>query len=230
MGEGGTGLSPNPRPAHADEDALRGSPHHLGRSQPAASPRGAAMPCSGCRAGHPRHVPHLTATKTARAGRPTSKVEVLRRNLRRSPSRRYRRGDRIRHPADHLLAPRGQGARALSCLERDPKDRPMTRKPWPSKKPLPRFATEEKELAFWARHDVPWDDHAQWEEVPGPVVGIAATKPKTLRVTLPASQEVLLGRLAKQRHVTKEKALEAIISEALGATARAPRRKRAAGA
>lgn len=31
----------------------------------------------------------------------------------------------------------------------------MTRKPWPSNKPLPRFASEEEELAFWERHDVP---------------------------------------------------------------------------
>jgi hypothetical protein len=106
----------------------------------------------------------------------------------------------------------------------------MTRKLWPSKKPLPRFTMEDKERAFWATHDVPWDDQAEWEEVRGPVVGIGATKPKTLRVTLPASQEVLLGRLARQQHVTKEKALETIISDALRATARTPRRKRAASA
>jgi hypothetical protein len=106
----------------------------------------------------------------------------------------------------------------------------MKRKPWPSNKPLPRFATEEEELAFWEHHDVPWDDEADWEEVPGPVVAIAATKPKTIRVTLPATQEEVLGRLARQRRVTKEKALEAIIGEALGAPARAPRRKRVANA
>jgi hypothetical protein len=36
--------------------------------------------------------------------------------------------------------------------------------------------------------------------------------------------------LARQRHLSKEKALEAIIAEALGAPARAVRRKRDAGA
>jgi hypothetical protein len=106
----------------------------------------------------------------------------------------------------------------------------MTRKPWPANKPLPRFATEQEELAFWERHDVPWDDAATSEEVPGPVVAIAATKPKAIRVVLPPGQEARLGRLAQQQHITKEKALEAIIGEALGAPARAVRRKRAAGA
>jgi hypothetical protein len=106
----------------------------------------------------------------------------------------------------------------------------MTRKPWPATKPLPRFATEQDELAFWERHDVPWSDAGNSEEVPGPVVAIAATRPKAIRVVLPPSQEERLGRLARQQHLTKEKALEAIIGEALGVPARAVRRKRAAGA
>ena len=106
----------------------------------------------------------------------------------------------------------------------------MTRKPWPANKPLPRFATEQEELAFWERHDVPWDDAATSEEVPGPVVAIAATKPKAIRVVLPPGQEARLGRLAQQQHITKEKALEAIIGEALRAPARTPPRKRAVGA
>ena len=106
----------------------------------------------------------------------------------------------------------------------------MTRKPWPSNKPLPRFASGEEELAFWERHDVPWDDEAQWEKVPGPVVAIGATKPKAIHVVLPPSQEARLGRIARERRVSKAKALEAIIGEALGAPARAMRRKRAAGA
>ena len=106
----------------------------------------------------------------------------------------------------------------------------MRRTPWPRKKPLPTFANEQEELAFWERHDVPWDDSATSEEVAGPVVAIAATRPKAIRVVLPPSQEARLGRLARQQHVTKEKALEAIIGEALEAPARAVRRKRAAGA
>jgi hypothetical protein len=106
----------------------------------------------------------------------------------------------------------------------------MTRKPWPANRPLPRFATEEEELAFWERHDVPWDDAATSEEVSGPVVAIAATRPKAIRVVLPPSQEARLGRLARERHITKEKALEVIIGEALGAPGRASRRKRAASA
>ena len=105
----------------------------------------------------------------------------------------------------------------------------MTRKPWPSNKPLPRFASEGEELAFWERHDVTWDDEAQWEEVPGPVVAIGGAKPKAIRVVLPPSQEARLGRIARERHVSKEKALEAIIGEALAAPARSGRRKRAAG-
>jgi hypothetical protein len=107
---------------------------------------------------------------------------------------------------------------------------PMTRKAWPSNKPLPRFATEEVELAFWERHDVTWDDAANWEEVPGPVVAIGATRPRAIRVVLPASQEARLGRMARQQHITKERALEAIIGAALGAPAQAVRRKGAAGA
>jgi hypothetical protein len=55
---------------------------------------------------------------------------------------------------------------------------------WPSNKPLPRFASEEEELAFWKRHDVPWNDEAQWEEVAGPVVAIGGTKPQAIRVVL----------------------------------------------
>jgi hypothetical protein len=105
----------------------------------------------------------------------------------------------------------------------------MTRKPWPSNKPLPRFASEEEELAFWERHDVPWDDEAQWEEVPGPVVAIGGTKPKAIRVVLPPSQEARLGRIARERHISREKVLETIIGEALAAPARTARRKRAAG-
>jgi hypothetical protein len=131
---------------------------------------------------------------------------------------------------DHLLAPRGPRARALSCVERDSKGVTMTRKPWPANKPLPRFATEQEELAFWERHDVPWDDAANWEEVPGPVVAIAATRPKAIHVVLPPGQEARLGRIARERRVSKEKVLEAIIGKALVAPARAARRKRAVGA
>jgi hypothetical protein len=125
---------------------------------------------------------------------------------------------------------RGPRARALSCVERDSKGVTMTRKPWPANKPLPRFATEQQELTFWERHEVPWDDTANWEEVSGPVVAIAATRPKAIHVVLPPSQEARLGRLAREQHITKEKALEAIIGEALRAPARTPRRKRAVGA
>jgi thiamine monophosphate synthase len=87
-----------------------------------------------------------------------------------------------------------------------------------------------RELAFWERHDVPWDGEAQWEEVPGPVVAIGGTKPKAIRVVLPPSQEARLGRIARERRISKAKALEAMIGEALAAPARAARRKRAAGA
>jgi hypothetical protein len=114
-------------------------------------------------------------------------------------------------------------------METDPKGVPMTRKPWPSNKPLPRFASEEEELAFWERHDVPWDDEAHWEEVPGPVVAIGGTKPKAIRVVLPPSQEARLGRIARERCESKEKVLEGIIGEALGTPTRT-RRKRAATA
>jgi hypothetical protein len=93
----------------------------------------------------------------------------------------------------------------------DPKGVPMTRKPWPSNKPLPRFASEQEELAFWERHDVPWDDEAQWEEVP--VIAIGGTKPKAIRMVLPPSQEARLGQIARERRVSKEKALEGIIFE-----------------
>ncbi len=115
-------------------------------------------------------------------------------------------------------------------METDSEDRKMTRKIWPSKKPLPRFASEAEELAFWEAYDVPWSDEAEGEEVRGPAVSVAAKRPRTLKVTLPASQEAVLGRLAKQQHMSKEQALEAIIREALR-PARAPqRRKRAASA
>jgi hypothetical protein len=56
----------------------------------------------------------------------------------------------------------------------------MRRKPWPSSRSLPRFGSEEQELAFWERHDVPWDDEAQWEGVPGPEIqayGALADRP-----------------------------------------------------
>jgi len=102
----------------------------------------------------------------------------------------------------------------------------MRRKTWPSNKALPRFSSEAEELTFWETHDVPWDERAEAEEVPGPTVAIAA---KTVKVTLPARQQAALGRLAKQGHVSKEQALEAIIGKALRAP-RAARRKRAAGA
>jgi hypothetical protein len=78
----------------------------------------------------------------------------------------------------------------------------MTRKLWPANKPLPRFATEKEELAFWERHDVPWNDAADWEQVPGPVA-IATTRPKAIRVVLPASQEARRRRIARERRVSK---------------------------
>jgi hypothetical protein len=62
-----------------------------------------------------------------------------------------------------------------------------------------------------------------------PVVAIAATRPKAISVLLPPIQEARLRRIARQRHVTKEKVLEGIIGEALRAPARGARRKRAAG-
>jgi hypothetical protein len=114
-------------------------------------------------------------------------------------------------------------------METDSEDRKMTRKIWPSKKPLPRFANEAEELAFWEAYDVPWSDQAEGEEVRGPAVSLAAKRPRTLKVTLPASQEALLDRLAKQQHMSKEQALEAIIGDALR-PARPQRRKRAASA
>jgi hypothetical protein len=117
------------------------------------------------------------------------------------------------------------GARTLACIS---KRVPMTRKPWPTNKPLPRFASEDEELAFWERHEVPWDDEAQWEEVRGPVVAIGGTKPKTIRVVLPPSQEARLGRIARERRLSKAKALEAIIGEALRAPARVAGHKRVA--
>jgi hypothetical protein len=110
-------------------------------------------------------------------------------------------------------------------MENDSEDRTMSRKTWPSNKPLPRFASEAEELAFWETHDVPWDDDAEAEEVPGPAVAIAAKK--TVKVTLPAAQAAALNRIAKRQHVSNEQALEAIIGEAL--RPEAPRRKRAAG-
>jgi hypothetical protein len=49
-------------------------------------------------------------------------------------------------------------------------------------------------------------------------------------VVLPPGQEARLGRIARERRVSKEKVLEAIIGKALVAPARAARRKRAVGA
>jgi hypothetical protein len=106
----------------------------------------------------------------------------------------------------------------------------MTRQPWPSHKPLPRFATEELELAFWERRDVQWDDTANCEEVPGPVVAIAATRPKAIRIVLPAGQEAQLERLARRQQITKDRVLEEIIGKALAVRAQAVRRKGKAGA
>lgn len=62
------------------------------------------------------------------------------------------------------------------------------------------------------------------------MVAIDGTKPKAIRVVLPPSQEARLGRIAREQRVSKAKALEAIIGEALAGPARAARRKRAAGA
>jgi hypothetical protein len=105
----------------------------------------------------------------------------------------------------------------------------MRRTPWPRGRPLPRFTNEEDEVAFWERHDVRWDDRAEAEEVPGPAVTIAATRPLAISVVLAPNQETRLGRPARQQRVTKERALAAIIGEALGLPARTARRKRTPG-
>jgi hypothetical protein len=109
-------------------------------------------------------------------------------------------------------------------VESDPKDRKMKRKTWPSKKPLPRFASDAEEVAFWEAHDVPWDDEAEGEEVSGPTVVAAAKQRNTVKVTLSAPQAAVLDRLAKRQHLSREQALQAIIGQALRA-GRAPRRK-----
>lgn len=41
----------------------------------------------------------------------------------------------------------------------------MSRKPWPKGKKLPRFATYKKEIAFWDRWYIQWDDKAHSEVV-----------------------------------------------------------------
>jgi hypothetical protein len=106
----------------------------------------------------------------------------------------------------------------------------MTRKIWPSKKPLPRFATYEDEIAFWERYDVAWDEDGEWGEVTGPDTAVTSTKAKKVTVTLSAADEARLRQLAKRQHVSKAQALKAIIGGALRPAARPTRRKRAASA
>lgn len=39
--------------------------------------------------------------------------------------------------------------------------------PWPSTKPIPKFATLAEEAAFWQAHEFE-DDNLEWEDVEGP--------------------------------------------------------------
>jgi len=97
---------------------------------------------------------------------------------------------------DHVLATDGSRSRELYCLAEGSKA-PMTdeaKKPvWPWSKPLPRFASEAEEVAFWHAHEFESPPEEAWQEVEGPAGGVS--RASALRTSGSAGLGAALGAI-----------------------------------
>jgi predicted DNA binding CopG/RHH family protein len=100
----------------------------------------------------------------------------------------------------------------------------MSRKKKPAKRSIPRFATENQERDFWARHDVV--DYFDWDKA---VKGsFPALKPSTttISVRLPASLLDTLKTLANERDVPYQSLLKVFLAERIARERQARRKPR----
>ena len=95
------------------------------------------------------------------------------------------------------------------------------------RRPIPRFASEEAERAFWATHDS--TEYVAWDRAR--TVRLPALKPstETISLRLPADLLAELKVLANQRDVPYQSLLKVYLSERV-ASERRPRRRRKADA
>jgi predicted DNA binding CopG/RHH family protein len=91
------------------------------------------------------------------------------------------------------------------------------------RKPLPRFASEEAERAFWAAHDSA--DYLDWRQARQPRLPALAPSTATISVRMPQAMLEELKQRANEQDVPYQSLLKVYLSERL-AQERARRRGR----
>jgi predicted DNA binding CopG/RHH family protein len=93
----------------------------------------------------------------------------------------------------------------------------------PKRRPLPRFASEEAERAYWASHDSV--EHLDWREARQPRLPALAPSTATISVRMPQTMLEELKQRANEQDVPYQSLLKVYLAERL-AQERARRRRR----
>lgn len=81
------------------------------------------------------------------------------------------------------------------------------------KKPVPKFATEDKERQFWSKSDS--TDYVDWRSAQRVVLPALKPSQKTISLRLPTMMLAELKRLANKRDVPYQSLLKSFLAERL---------------
>jgi predicted DNA binding CopG/RHH family protein len=89
-----------------------------------------------------------------------------------------------------------------------------------TRKPIPRFASEEAERSFWARHDS--TEYIDWSRGERVVFPNLKSRAKTISIRLPASMIAALRALANRRDVPYQSLMKVFLADRIASEYRIP--------
>jgi uncharacterized DUF497 family protein/predicted DNA binding CopG/RHH family protein len=117
---------------------------------------------------------------------------------------------------------RGTLVRVISAREMSRRERRMSKAKRPARKSLPRFANEDQERRFWARHDTA--DYFDWSRAVRPTLPDLRPSTAAISIRLPVPLLEELKALANERDVPYQSLMKVFLAEQVARQRRGKRK------